>query len=317
MENENTAPVESVSEVSPADLNNLDLDWEEDSAEEAATTEPVKETGTQDESEPDDLALAEGEEEAEGQDESAQAEPLLASDDMVVEIDGQKIAVKDLKDGHLMQADYTKSKQALSQERGQVQELGKNLSGALERVVDYLASKLPPEPDPQLAYSDPNRHYQMQILHNAALAEMQSILGMKQGAEEATNMLDETAFKTLMSESDAAIIKQMPHLKDPKRLDAFNRTVTKAAKELGASEEDIKTTTSPIIRLLAYHAAYGMEARKNAAKAKAKVQTAPVLPTQRSKTPASETNARLAAAQRRFDTNPSPDNAALLLSLDG
>ena len=235
---------------------------------------------------------------------------------MVVEVDGEKIAVKDLKESRLLQADYTRSKQALAQERGQLQELGQNFSGALERVVDYLASKLPPEPDPQLAFTNPTQHYQMQALHQAALAEMQGILGMKQGAEQANQLLNENDFKSRMSAENENLVKQMPHLKDQKRLDAFNRSVAKGAKTLGFSEQEINSTADHRIRLMAYHAAYGLEARANAAKAKAKVQSAtPMLPVQRSKSMGSEQDSKIAAAQKRFDANPSPDNAAMLIAL--
>ena len=68
--------------------------------------------------------------------------------------------------------------------------------------------------------------------------------------------------------------------------------------------------------MMAYHAAYGLEARANAAKAKAKVQSAtPMLPVQRSKSMGSEQDSKIAAAQKRFDANPSPDNAAMLIAL--
>lgn len=187
------------------------------------------------------LSIAnEAEEEAEGEDgEEAEAEPLLANPDMVIEIDGNKVPVRELMDGYLREADYTRSKQAVVHERTQLQELGKNFQGALDRVVDYLTAKLPPEPDPQLAYTNPQAHYQMKVLYDAALAEMQGILGMKHGTEEANNLLSETDFKARMSAENENLIKKMPHLKDQKRLDAFNRKVTEGAKAYGISDEEI------------------------------------------------------------------------------
>lgn len=299
----------SLDDAAKAFASNGSFDDDEAPVEEA---EAVKS-----DSEPDDFALAEGEEEAASQEEEGEkpAEPALASEDMVVEVDGERIPVSELKKSRLLEQDYTRAKQALSQERAQMQELGTQFSGALERVVEYLVSKLPPEPDRNLAFTDPGLHYQQMAMHQAALAEMQGILGLKQGAEQASQMLSEAEFKALMSNEDSNLIKQMPHLKDPKRMDAFNRTVTEGAKALGFTEEEIKTTADHRIRLMAYHAAYGVKARAEAQKAKAKVAEAkPMLPVRQNRP---EASSQVAAAQKRFNSNPTPENAAALYALTG
>ena len=296
---------------SPMSLDDAVSAYHTEPEADAPAVEEKAEQAVQGDSEPDDLALAEGLEEAEGEaDEGDKPEAVLASDDMVVDVDGEKIPVADLKKSRLLEADYTRSKQALAQERGTLQELGKNFSGALERVVDYLASKLPPEPDPQLAYADPNRHYQMQILYNSAVAEMQGILAMREGAQQANSLLDETEFKARMSEADSEIVKQMPHLKDPKRFEAFTRRVQTGAKHYGFTDQEINTTADPRIRLMAYDAAYGREARANAAKAKAKVQEAkPMLPVQRAQHPNSVAALEAQNATRRLQKTGSLDDA--------
>ena len=314
--NEDTNPVEQSTGSEP-----VNSPMSIDDAVAAYTSEPdeVEQVEAPDavesNSEPDDLALAEGEEEAEPQIEAQEA--TLASDDMVVDVDGEKIPVADLKKSRLLEADYTRSKQVLTQERAGLQELGRHFTAASERIAEYLFSKLPSEPDPQLAFTNPNLHYQQKMLHDASMAEMMQVLQVQQGAKDAVGMLDENEFKARMSEADSEIIKQMPHLKDQKRFEAFTRRVQTGAKQYGFTDAEINSTADPRIRLMAYDAAYGREARANAAKAKAKVQEAkPMLPVQRSKTHATDQGSQLAAAQKRFDANPTPDNAAALMAFD-
>ena len=303
---------------SPMSLDDAVSAYHTEPEADAPAVEEKAEQAVQGDSEPDDLALAEGLEEAEGEaDEGDKPEAVLASDDMVVDVDGEKIPVADLKKSRLLEADYTRSKQVLTQERAGLQELGRHFTAASERIAEYLFSKLPAEPDPQLAFTNPNLHYQQKMLHDASMAEMMQVLQVQQGAKDAVGMLDENEFKARMSEADSEIIKQMPHLKDQKRFEAFTRRVQTGAKQYGFTDAEINSTADPRIRLMAYDAAYGREARANAAKAKAKVQEAkPMLPVQRSKTQATDQGSQLAAAQKRFDANPTPDNAAALMAFD-
>lgn len=314
MEEESNAPVEAVSETPPMSIDDAVSAIHTDETEETPSSgvqEP--ETAIEGESEPDDFALAEGEEEAEGKTEEAQAEPALANPDMVVEFDGQKIPVKELMDGYRREADYTRSKQALSKERGGLQELGKNFHSAIERVTEFLVSKMPPEPDAQIVYQNPQLYMQMKVAHDAALAELEQVLAVKQGAEQAGKLLSDVEFSSIMSSENENLIKQMPHLKDPKRLDAFNRAVEKGAKSLGFSDDEIKATADHRIRLMAYHAAYGIDARAKVAQAKAKVQAAPVMQPQRQQHPNSAAALERNNSMRRLQSSGSIDDAVKAL----
>jgi hypothetical protein len=125
-----------------------------DDEPETATIEPEQEEEVS-QSEPDDLSLAEGDDISDGQEGDAETpEPTLASDDMVVEVDGEKIAVKDLKNSRLLEADYTRKTQEIAQVRSGLQELGANFQSALEHVGRLLQSKIPPMPSPELAFTN-------------------------------------------------------------------------------------------------------------------------------------------------------------------
>lgn len=202
------------------------------------------------------------------------ATPLDAYDTPIKMPNGETVTLQELIDGHFRHDDYTRKTQEDAETRRGLQSLGENFSGAMDRVLNYLVSKLPPEPDAQLAYTNPQLHYQQTIMHQAALAEMTELLQAKNGAQEVTQQLSQADYAAMKTAEDALLVKEMPHLKDPKRFEAFNRDVVAGAKALGFKDDEINTTLDARIRLMAYHANYGLNARAAAAKAKAKVQSA-------------------------------------------
>jgi hypothetical protein len=264
---ENTSPNGSEATETELTLDQAMAAYDDEPETENVETgepEPVEQDGAED-SDP-----VESEQEAEPVDDA----PLDTYDKLVKMPDGETVPIQELIDGHFRQEDYTRKTQEDAALRRGLQELGQNFNGALERVINYLASKLPPEPDPQLAFSNPQAHYQQTVLHNAALAEMTQLLQAGEGAKQAISEVAQADFVAVKTAEDAKIVKEMPHLKDPKRFEAFNRDVVAGAKALKFTEGEINTTADARIRLMAYHANYGINARAAAAKAKSKVQNA-------------------------------------------
>jgi hypothetical protein len=200
--------------------------------------------------------------------------PIETYDALVKMPDGATVPIQELIDGHFRQEDYTRKTQEDAETRRGLQTLGTDFVDAMDRVLNYLVSKLPPEPDPQLTFTNPQQHYQQTVLHQAALAEMSQIMQAKEGAQAAAQQLSQADFVAMKAAEDAKIVKEMPHLKDPKRFEAFNRDLVAGAKAMGFTENEINTTADARIRLMAYHANYGINARAAAAKAKSKVQNA-------------------------------------------
>lgn len=178
-----------------------------------------------------------------------------------------------------VKANTTRKLQEVAQERGNLQSLGANMAQALENVSNYLVARLPPEPDPNLAYSDPGEHYRRTMLRNNAIAELQDMLAVAEGTKDATASLSDADFKALKAEEDSKLIEALPNLKDPKRFTAAEAKLKAYAKSIGFDDNEIDTTADHRIRRMAIDAAYGREARLAASKAKGKVENAsPMLP---------------------------------------
>jgi hypothetical protein len=218
--------------------------------------------------------------EAAAEDEAAQE---IKDEVFVAFEDGTKATIADLKHAFRelpeIKANTTRKLQEVAQERGNLQSLGANMAQALENVSNYLVQRLPPEPDPQLAYSDPGEHYRRTLLRENAIKELNDMLAVAESTKQATEMLSEADFKALKTAEDEKLIAALPNLKDPKRFSAAEVKLKAYAKSIGFEDNEIDTTADHRIRRMAIDAAYGREARLAASKAKGKVENAsPMLP---------------------------------------
>lgn len=209
-----------------------------------------------------------------------------------------------------VKANTTRKLQEVASERGNLQSLGANMAQALENVSNYLVSRLPPEPDPNLAYTDPGEHYRRTMLRNNAIAELNDILQVAEGTKQATELLSESDFKALKADEDAKLIEALPNLKDPKRFSAAETKLKAYAKSIGFDDNEIDTTADHRIRRMAIDAAYGREARMAASKAKGKVENAsPMLPAKARQHPNSKDALQRVNAMKRLQRSGSFEDA--------
>jgi hypothetical protein len=246
--------------------------------------------------------------------EEPDADVQLAGEDVFVEFEGgEKIPVKELKDGYLRQQDYSRKAQETAQERSDLKALGQRFSQTIEQVAGFLLSRLPPEPDPTLVYTNPNLHYQQKMAHDAAYADVVALMQTAEQGKTVAKVLSEADFKSAVTAENDRLIRKMPHLKDPARLEAFNRKVENYAKSAGFTEDEIKTTADHRVRMLVYDAAYGREARAAAARAKGKLtNAAPLLPAKQRQHPNSvQALANVNAVKRLRNTGRLQDAVAI------
>ena len=196
--------------------------------------------------------------------------------------DGKKATIADLKQAYASfeesKTETTRVLQETATERGNLRTLGTNMAQALENISNYLVQRLPPEPDPDLAYSDPAEHYRATVRRNNAVAELQDMLAVKEGAQQAAGLLSEADFKAAKAAEDQKWIAAVPTLKDPKRFSAAEGKVKTHAKALGFTDQEIDTTADHRLRKVFFQSARYEEIMANAGKAKGKVENASVMP---------------------------------------
>lgn len=272
-ENVSTEPPSSEpAELSLDDAVAMMGDDDEQSSDTPATAEKEQDA-TDDEAAQTDEDEAEEPEDADASEKDAEPE---AQDDVLIKMDdGSTITVSELKaKAATLETDNARISQEVANERRELQQMGTKVAETFDVLVSYLASELPPEPEPSLRHTNRNLFNEMRGLRADAFEKLQSLLQGKQGVESVTSQLSEIDFKREEAEENAKLIAAVPNLKDPARLAAANAKVLAYGLSIGFSEKEIKNTLDARIRRMAIDAAYGRDAREAAQKAKVQVKTA-------------------------------------------
>lgn len=250
------------------DEDNVETPEIEGTDDEAAETEA--------EDEAVEAAETDVEEEAEPEDAEGEQTPVTATEDAVVKLaDGTTATVKDLLAGNMRQSDYTRKAQELATSRKELEANATRIESITQVLADHLASIIPPEPDPSMALSDPNRFTAAKAQYDAAMAQMQRLVEIGSQPKEIKDGMSEDDRRKLVAEENTRLITMFPEAGTESGRQKFFTEAQKAATELGFSPEELSGVTDHRMFALAHWAQRGMAAEKARATAKAKVEKAP------------------------------------------
>lgn len=277
------------------------LDW----------TDPGEDTGPEDDDQQSDDETVETDDETDGQetdetpaddddaDEDGQSddepddeddtdddEPLAAiKDDAVIKLpNGESVTFGEAKSGYLRQADYSRKTQELGNQRRDLEALATNVSQAVDAIAGHLQKTLPPEPDPQLAITNPNEYTRKKALHDHAMSQIAKVLETAKPAKEAVNNLTQQQHDERKHAELTKLAQDFPQIRTQDGFKTFFDTTSEVAKQLGYSDEEIGNATDHRLFKLAHFARLGMQAEAAKAKAKDKVKNSPpVAPAKRQK----------------------------------
>ena len=265
------------------------------------TEDEATETETQDETEVS--------EDVETPDEETEPEPVMAAADAVVTLaDGETATVKDLIAGNMRQDDYTRKTQELSNQRSALEAEAQKLQGITQAFVDHLSSMVPPEPDAQLAYTDPTKYTQAKAQYDAAVAQVQKLVELGSQPKEVTNTLSREDQQRLLREEDSKLVQRFPEVGTKEGRAKFFNDVASTAGEFGFSTDELRQVTDHRLFTLAHWAKKGMEADKAAKSARAKAKAAAPATPRKPGQPAKQAN-RNAEAMRRLSRTGSLNDA--------
>lgn len=240
-----------------------------DPDEDQDTVEPPAPEATDDGTAPDDESEAT---------EEAPEQPVEveASVEAVVTLqDGSKVKVEDLIKGQLRQDDYTRKTQELAQERQALKGEVERIEGITAALVDHLSKMVPPMPDHALALRDPNRYTREKALHEAATAQLQSLIEIGQKPKEIKDALSQEDKAKVAREENAKLAAKFPETTNPQGRQKFFNEATDAAREIGISIDELHGVTDHRYFAALYYAARGMKAEKAMQSAKVKAAAAP------------------------------------------
>src|SRR5690606_1303775 len=266
-------------------------DPEQDNVETENAAQSKDKTGETDEEgqEPDELEAPAGDEDTEEGEEQGEegeepdepgAEP---ADDVHITVNGEKLALSEIKAGYMRQADYSRKTQEAANQRKDLDALSARVTQSVDVIADFLVNQIPPPPDPQLAMTNPGEFVQKKAMHEAAVAQVNALLSQAGEAKGVANTLTVEQRKELISSEDAKLSEAFPTTRTKEGREKFFTEAATAAKELGYSDEEIKEAMDHRLFGLAHYAAIGMRAEKARDKAKQKVQNAPPVAPQKAR----------------------------------
>lgn len=288
-----TGGTDTAHPLSLEDAANIDIfdpsqDTEETDQEQTSGTETgeAEETSSQEAEETEatagDEETADGEET--GETDETESEPAQEpTDDVHVTVDGEKLALSELKAGYMRQADYSRKTQGVAETRKSLEALSARVTNSVNAIADFLVKQIPPAPDQQLAFTKPAEYVQQKALHEAAAAQVQSILEQAGQVKDVVNTLDAEQRKELIDSENAKLVEAFPVTATKEGRKAFFDVAAKAAKDMGYSDEEIGQVVDHRMFALAHYAAIGMKAEKAREKAKAKVKDAPPVAPQKAR----------------------------------
>lgn len=238
------------------DYHDPDEDNVEDPVEEGTDEEPVE--------------GEEAQETEESEDETEEETPELITLE-----GGAQVTIDDLKQGYLRQSDYTRKAQSLSNDRKELEANVHRLEGVTQAFIDHIASLVPAEPDPALALRDPNKYTAQKAQYDAAVAQVQKLIDIGSQPKEIGQSLSQEDRQRALQEENQKLVSLFPQTSNQKGRERFFEDVQTAANEIGFSTDELRQVTDHRLFALAHWAKIGMEAEKNRAKAKAKVEKAP------------------------------------------
>lgn len=267
------------------DAANLDLydpsedtvESEEEQQSESVTDEAESQEADDTTAEEDDQAEAE----AEGaEDEAANPEP---KDDVTVTVNGEQIALSDLKAGYMRQADYSRKTQEVATGRRDLEAMSARVTNTVNAIADFLVRQIPAAPDPSLSMTEPGKFVQQKAMHEAAVQQVNALLSQAGEVKAVSGQLSAQQRSELLAQENAKLSEAFPTTATEEGRKKFFDEAAAAAKELGWTDAEIQSSADHRMFAMAHYAAIGMKAEQAKAKAKQKVQNAPPVAPQKSR----------------------------------
>ena len=302
--------------ASPSDSDSATLDQydfeeqdqpanpEPEQAENASDDEPV-EGESQETEDQDDEGLAEQE----------ASEPSVADDKATVKLsNGEVISVEEARNGYMRQSDYSVKTSQIAEQRRALEANANHITRATENIAAFLQQNMPPAPDPNLLYSDPQEHYRQKAVHEAALGQIQHIISMGEGPRQAVSQLTEAQQRETLQVENAKLAERFPETTRSDTRQKFFEGAFQTARELGFTDRDIADVTDHRIFATMHYARLGMAAEKAKATAARKVENKPpVVAPVRQNVKGNPQGRDYQAAKNRFAQTGSLDDAIALL----
>ena len=215
------------------------------------------------------------------EEDGAAEEPRAIPDDAVVDVNGEKVAIAELKNGYMRAADYTRKTQEVGEVRRALAEQAERINGVIERLVNGIDALLPPPPDESLLREGRTDEYLLQQRrHEEAVARLQELLSEPaQVAQETMQQMSEQEHAEYLAQQRDLLRTWFPETATEEGMRAFAEELVAAGREFGFSDDELASLTDARmarVLKLAADAVKMQKARKAARKKVKPAEKAPV-----------------------------------------
>lgn len=211
----------------------------------------------------------------EGTEEPAETEEAETPAALVALPDGTQLPLEEVVKGYQRQADYTRKTQETAQVRKALEADLQVISGITETFIDHLSKMVPPAPDPAMALRDPNAYVRAKAQHDAAMAQVQSLIELGKKPKEITDNLTKTDTEATITQENLRLAERFPEVVRPEGREKFFKGAADAAQAAGFTMDEMQAVTDHRYFVMAHWANVGMKAAKARETAKAKVANVP------------------------------------------
>ena len=224
-----TAPDEDTADTK------ADLQPEDEDEGEVEVVEDEVEADTEDSEEAEDGQAEDEEDEADTEEESDEADDDKA--EQLVEIEGEKLTLEEVKLGYLRQSDYTKKTQAVAEQRKTVEEESQYYASTLNSLLTAVGADVQRFQGvdwERAAVENPEQYRQAKTAYEHSLQTFNGIRGQVEDFVERTKKTQEAALKAQAKEAVAVLKTTIPGWNN----ELYAQIGEFAHKELGFAPEE-------------------------------------------------------------------------------
>jgi len=202
--------------------------------------------------------------------------------------DGSEVTLDEIEEwrkGNLRQSDYTRKTQELAAERKKIEARQSEIQQSAQRfdeevnfAIAVAQQYLPQEPDIALMDTDPLGYLRQKETFEARRNELQRLFYAKQQNAQMAEHQQMQAFDEMKQREGEYLVEKRPHLKDPRRVEQFQKDILEVLPYYGYEADDLKSVYDHRLVMLIEDATAWRKLQKAKPKVQAKSQDAAPVP---------------------------------------
>lgn len=188
---------------------------------------------------------------------------------------GEEISEEQFTQERMMKADYTRKTQEVAESRRTVVAQAQQLQAQIGKLSEFIAANLPPPPDANLAYTDPNAFTAQKAMYDQQVAQVQQLLSIDESPKALVNEINQTDLDAKRADENTKLALRFPQAATDEGLKEFQAEAVKTAKAMGFTDEEANGTLDHRIYTAMHYAGLGLKAEKAKVTAKRKIAAAP------------------------------------------